>query len=201
MMPFTYVHQVPGGMITNLTSCYPRRNMGHRIGEVLEEISVIREEWGYPVMITPFSQIVGTQAVLNVLLGERYKTTTAEGARYVFGHYGKTPAPVEPNVLDRMSQTAEGKKFMNWGSPNPTSKICEKEMAGWGLTMTNCSFGFFCKKHAHATQAAGPIQTRYPRGQTLDGLDRGIGRSQRFSQHPCSKKDFSLKLQKSDVHC
>jgi oxaloacetate decarboxylase alpha subunit len=57
---FQYVHQVPGGMITNLKFMLAQRKMGHRIGEVLEEISVIREEWGYPVMITPFSQIVGT---------------------------------------------------------------------------------------------------------------------------------------------
>ncbi len=200
---FQYVHQVPGGMITNLKFMLSQRNMGHRIGEVLEEISVIREEWGYPVMITPFSQIVGTQAVLNVLLGERYKTTTAEGARYVFGHYGKTPAPVEPNVLDRMSQTAEGKKFMNWEQPQPDIEDLRKEIGRPGINDDELLLRIlFPEEHVNATQAAGPIQTRYPRGdKPLMALIQELAGRKDFRSIHVQKKDFSLKLQKSDVHC
>jgi len=200
---FQYVHQVPGGMITNLKFMLSQRNMGHRIGEVLEEISVIREEWGYPVMITPFSQIVGTQAVLNVLLGERYKTTTAEGARYVFGHYGKTPAPVEPNVLDRMSQTAEGKKFMNWEQPQPDIEDLRKEIGRPGINDDELLLRIlFPEEHVNATQAAGPIQTRYPRGdKPVMALIQELAGRKDFRSIHVQKKDFSLKLQKSDVHC
>jgi oxaloacetate decarboxylase (Na+ extruding) subunit alpha len=154
-------------------------------------------------MITPFSQIVGTQAVLNVLLGERYKTTTAEGARYVFGHYGKTPAPVEPNVLDRMSQTAEGKKFMNWEQPQPDIEDLRKEIGRPGINDDELLLRIlFPEEHVNATQAAGPIQTRYPRGDkpVMALIQELTGRKDFRSIH-VQKKDFSLKLQKSDVHC
>jgi len=124
---FQYVHQVPGGMISNLEFMLSERGMAHRLEEVLEEISLIREEWGYPVMITPFSQLVGTQGVLNVLQGERYKVATAECIRYVLGHYGKTPAPVDPNVLDKITALPEAKEFLNWEQPRHigTFPVCK----------------------------------------------------------------------------
>ena len=120
---FQYIHQIPGGMITNLEFMLSERGMGHRLEEVLEEISVIREEWGYPVMITPFSQLVGTQGVLNVLLGERYKVATEEAIRYVLGHYGKTPAPVDQNVLDKMTGLPEAKASWTGNNPSLPSRI------------------------------------------------------------------------------
>lgn len=200
---FQYVHQVPGGMISNLEFMLSQRKMSHRLKEVLEEISVIREEWGYPVMITPFSQIVGTQAVLNVLLGERYQKTTEEGARYILGHYGQTPAPVEPNVLDRMSQTAEVKKFMNWEQPQPQIEDLRKEIGRPGINDDELLLRIlFPEEHVNATQAAGPIQTRYPRGdKPVMALIQELAGRKDFRSIHVQKKDFSLKLQKSDVHC
>lgn len=200
---FQYVHQVPGGMISNLEFMLSQRKMSHRLKEVLEEISVIREEWGYPVMITPFSQIVGTQAVLNVLLGERYQKTTEEGVRYILGHYGQTPAPVEPNVLDRMSQTAEGKKFMNWEQPQPDIEDLRKEIGRPGINDDELLLRIlFPEEHVNATQAAGPIQTRYPRGdKPVMALIQELAGRKDFRSIHVQKKDFSLKLQKSDVHC
>ncbi|CEO89886.1 Pyruvate carboxylase subunit B [Syntrophaceticus schinkii] len=91
-------HQVPGGMITNLVSQLEEQNALHRIGEVLNEIPKVREELGYPPLVTPTSQIVGIQAVLNVLTGSRYKMVPQEVKDYVRGSYGRSPAPIDPEV-------------------------------------------------------------------------------------------------------
>jgi len=196
---FQYVHQVPGGMITNLKFMLGQRNMEHRLGEVLEEISVIREEWGYPVMITPFSQIVGTQAVMNVLSGERYRITTAEGARYVFGHYGKTPAPVDGNVLDKISNTAEGKKYLNWEQPQPTIEDLRKEIGCPDISDDELLLRIlFPEEHVEATRAAGPIQTQYPRGdKPVMALIQELTARNDYGYIHIQKKGFSLTLQKN----
>ncbi|MEW6573047.1 MAG: acetyl-CoA carboxylase biotin carboxyl carrier protein [Bacillota bacterium] len=91
-------HQVPGGMISNLITQLQEQKAIHRLQEVLDEIPRVREELGYPPLVTPTSQIVGTQAVLNVLTGERYKLIPEEVRRYIQGYYGKPPAPIDPDV-------------------------------------------------------------------------------------------------------
>ncbi|MBM7855487.1 oxaloacetate decarboxylase alpha subunit [Desulfohalotomaculum tongense] len=91
-------HQVPGGMITNLVSQLEEQKALHRLNEVLEEIPRVREELGYPPLVTPTSQIVGTQAVLNVLTGQRYKLIPGEVRAYVQGLYGEPPAPIDPAI-------------------------------------------------------------------------------------------------------
>lgn len=91
-------HQVPGGMITNLVSQLEEQKALHRIGEVLEEIPRVRADLGYPPLVTPTSQIVGIQAVLNVMTGERYKMVPQQVKDYVRGFYGKPPAPINEEV-------------------------------------------------------------------------------------------------------
>jgi len=99
----TQVHlfQVPGGMISNLANQLKERNALDRIGEVYKEIPEVRKDLGYPPLVTPTSQIVGTQAVLNVLTGKRYETITNEVKRYLQGGYGKAPARVDPDLQKR----------------------------------------------------------------------------------------------------
>jgi pyruvate carboxylase subunit B len=91
------MHQVPGGMITNLVSQLKEAGAIHKINEVLAELPKVRKELGYPPLVTPTSQIVGAQAVQNVLFG-RYKMVSAQVKDYVYGLYGKPPAPVDPEV-------------------------------------------------------------------------------------------------------
>jgi pyruvate carboxylase subunit B len=90
-------HQVPGGMISNLVSQLKEANALHRLDEVYREVAITRKELGTPPLVTPTSQIVGVQAVLNVLFG-KYKMVTNEVKDLVFGLYGKTPTPVDPEV-------------------------------------------------------------------------------------------------------
>ena len=95
-------HQIPGGVLSNLASQLRSAGLGHRLAEVLAECSRVREELGWPIMVTPFSQLVGVQATLNVLEAERYARVPDEVKRYALGYYGTLPAPVEPGVLDRI---------------------------------------------------------------------------------------------------
>jgi pyruvate carboxylase subunit B len=93
-----HIFQVPGGMISNLANQFKERNALDRMAEVYREIPEVRKDLGYPPLVTPTSQIVGTQAVLNVLTGKRYETISNEVKRYLHGGYGKAPAPVNPQL-------------------------------------------------------------------------------------------------------
>jgi len=97
-----FEHQVPGGMISNLVTQLEEQKALHRLPEVLAEIPRVRAELGYPPLVTPTSQIVGTQAVLNVLTGQRYKLIPGEVRAYIEGQYGRPPAPLDPEVARRV---------------------------------------------------------------------------------------------------
>ncbi|NNN45277.1 MULTISPECIES: sodium-extruding oxaloacetate decarboxylase subunit alpha [Vibrio] len=96
------VAQVPGGMLTNMESQLKQQNAEDKLDEVLQEIPKVRKELGYLPLVTPTSQIVGTQSVINVLMGERYKNITKETAGILRGEYGLTPAPVDPDLQHRV---------------------------------------------------------------------------------------------------
>ena len=92
------INQVPGGMISNLANQLKEQGALDKMDQVLEEIPRVRQELGYPPLVTPTSQIVGTQAALNVLTGSRYKSITNEVKLYMQGRYGATPAPVNEEI-------------------------------------------------------------------------------------------------------
>jgi oxaloacetate decarboxylase alpha subunit len=99
---FHYEHQVPGGMLSNFRAQLAQVGLSDKFRALLEECARVRRELGYPIMITPFAQLVGTQAVLNVVQGERYRTVPDEVKKYALGYYGKLLAPIDPDVLDRI---------------------------------------------------------------------------------------------------
>jgi oxaloacetate decarboxylase alpha subunit len=99
--------QVPGGMLTNMENQLKEQGAGDKLDEVLKEIPSVRKDLGYIPLVTPTSQIVGTQAVLNVLTGERYKTITKETAGVLKGEYGSTPAPVDTQLQERVLEGAD----------------------------------------------------------------------------------------------
>ncbi|HOV28207.1 MAG TPA: oxaloacetate decarboxylase subunit alpha [Pseudobacteroides sp.] len=96
------IYQVPGGMLSNLVSQLKQSNAVDKYEEVLKEVPRVREDFGYPPLVTPTSQIVGTQAVLNVLMGERYKMVPKESKALVKGEYGKTPAPIPEEIIKKI---------------------------------------------------------------------------------------------------
>ncbi len=95
-------YQIPGGMLSNLVSQLKEQNALDKYEAVLAEMPRVREELGYPPLVTPTSQIVGTQAVLNVLMGERYKVVPKEVKDYVKGLYGRTPAPISKEIITKI---------------------------------------------------------------------------------------------------
>jgi pyruvate carboxylase subunit B len=100
--PGILVHQVPGGMLSNLLNQLQEQDQLARLPEVLQEIPRVRADLGYPPLVTPTSQIVGIQAVVNVLVGERYKQITREVRDYVRGMYGKPPGPLDPELAKKV---------------------------------------------------------------------------------------------------
>lgn len=94
----TLLYQVPGGMLSNLVSQLKQAGKEDKLDEVLKEVPRVRKDFGYPPLVTPSSQIVGTQAVLNVIMGERYKMITKESKGIVKGEYGKTPVPISDEI-------------------------------------------------------------------------------------------------------
>ncbi len=127
----TLLYQVPGGMLSNLVSQLKEQNAEDKYYEVLQEIPRVRKDFGEPPLVTPSSQIVGTQAVLNVLAGERYKMITKESKAILSGEYGQTVKPFNPEVQKK----AIGDKKPITCRPadllEPELVKIEKEMAEW----------------------------------------------------------------------
>lgn len=96
------IYQVPGGMLSNLVSQLKQSNAESKYEEVLREVPRVREDFGFPPLVTPTSQIVGTQAVLNVLMGERYKMVPKESKALVKGEYGKTPGIISDEIIKKI---------------------------------------------------------------------------------------------------
>lgn len=116
-----YGHQVPGGMISNLKLQMRQIGVEHRFQETLCEIVRVREDFGYPIMVTPLAQFVGSQAVLNVVLGERYRTVTDEVIRYCMGQYGIEAVTVmDPDLRDRILARPRARELEERVTDNPT---------------------------------------------------------------------------------
>jgi oxaloacetate decarboxylase alpha subunit len=110
-----FTHQVPGGMISNLRHQLGRMKMIHKLDEVLQEIVQVRKDFGYPIMVTPYSQFVGVQATMNVLTGQRYKELSDQTIQYAVGLWGDVESQgFDPNVKDIIFSTSKAKKLINW---------------------------------------------------------------------------------------
>jgi oxaloacetate decarboxylase alpha subunit len=97
-----YRHQMPGGMVTTTRRMLGELGRPELFDQVLEEVTRVREEMGYPIMVTPVSQFVATQATMNVVSGERWRDVSDEMVRYFLGHYFQPAAPVDPEVADKV---------------------------------------------------------------------------------------------------
>ena len=103
----TLLYQVPGGMLSNMVSQLKEMHAEDKYDEVLEEIPRVRKDFGEIPLVTPSSQIVGTQAVLNVVMGERYKTLTKEAKDMLVGKYGRTTVPVNAEIQKKALDSLE----------------------------------------------------------------------------------------------
>ena len=127
---FSVRHQVPGGMMGTLKAQLVQHEMADRLDDVLEETGRVRRELGYPGMATPFSQLVGTLAVLNIVSGERYAVIPDEVIQYAGGHYGEPVAPIDPKTCWTGSWPLRGRARC-WPSrrSSPRSPSCASATA------------------------------------------------------------------------
>ncbi len=131
----TLLYQVPGGMLSNLISQLKEQGKEEKFEEVLEEVPRVRKDLGSPPLVTPSSQIVGTQAVFNVLMGERYKVATQETKDILLGKYGKTVKPFNPEVVDKVLGADKDKAITCRPADllEPALDKYEKEVAEWKI--------------------------------------------------------------------
>ena len=117
---FSVQHQIPGGMTGTLKAQLVQHSMADKFDEVLEETAKVRKELGYPGMATPFSQLVGTLAVLNIVPGKRYSVIPDEVIQYAAGHYGETVAPIDENVRDMIMSAPRAKQVSETWPEQPS---------------------------------------------------------------------------------
>lgn len=136
--------QIPGGMLSNLAAQLTEQNALDRMKEVLDEVPRVRKEMGYPPLVTPTSQIVGTQATLNVLTGERYKVITTETKNYFLGLYGRAPGPMDNDVLTRAVGNEEPIKTRPADRLEPELDALKKDLPPSAVSMEDqLSFALF----------------------------------------------------------
>ena len=125
------IYQVPGGMLSNLLSQLKQAGKEDQLEEVLKEVPRVRKDAGYPPLVTPSSQIVGTQAVFNVIMGERYKMVTKEFKGIVKGEYGKTPVPIDPEFRKKIIGDEQAIECRPADLLEPELDKLKKECAEW----------------------------------------------------------------------
>jgi pyruvate/oxaloacetate carboxyltransferase len=174
---FHFEHQVPGGMMTNLARQLRELGMEHRLNEILDEVVQVRKEFGYPVMATPYSQIVGVQAFENVVSGERYKKIPDETIKYVLEYYGAPVVPVDPNIRDRVMSLPRTKELLNW-EPEGYRRSVEElrqeigpELSDDDLLLKILIPGKSLKKTEPKKQVRVPVRESTPAAPLLNSAD------------------------------
>jgi oxaloacetate decarboxylase alpha subunit len=159
---FSATHQIPGGMTGTLRNQLAQHSMADRLDDVLAETAAVRRELGYPIMATPFSQLVGTQAVLNVVSGRRWSVVPDEVVAYAAGHYGAPPAPIDPDVLDRIMSSTRATLV---AATPPEQPSLEELRARHGTGTDDDELilrALIPGPAVDAMRAAGPVRRDYP---------------------------------------
>jgi len=193
-----YVHQIPGGMISNLRHQLSRVGMENKIDETLEEAAQVRAEFGYPIMVTPLSQFVGSQAAINVIVGARYKEVTDQTIEYAMGIWGKEGAVyMDSNVKDKILSRPRAREIAERPHPTDSLQDLRRKYGGQGVSDEEVLLRFFTSKEdVERMHAAGPARSYSPNGNPLLNLvaelSKQTDRGSIFIQRP----NFSLRLEK-----
>ena len=159
-----FSHQIPGGVMSNLVAQLDAAGVGDKVGAVLDECGRVREELGWPIMVTPFSQFVGVQATLNVLSGERYGRVPDEVKKFVLGYFGRLNAPVDADIMDQVVERGSKTIALEPASPEPALPALRKRFpdADDEELMLRHSFP---EAEVDAMYAATPDETDYANGE------------------------------------
>jgi len=158
---YQYIHQIPGGVISNLKRQLSQLRLIDKLPEVIMECVQVRKDFGYPIMVTPFSQFVAAQAAINVVLGERYKQVTDDLIFYALGFWGKeAAATIDCNVMDRIMSLQRSKELADWKSPDLSLEQVRVQYGGDGLSDDDLLLRYMVGSDddINAMRAAGPIR-------------------------------------------
>jgi oxaloacetate decarboxylase alpha subunit len=196
-----YIHQVPGGVISNLKHQLAELQLQHRLDEVLEECVQIRKELGYPIMITPHSQFVVTQAAINVALGERWKIIVDEIILFAMGVFGEDSGYtwMDQNLKDKILSLHRAKELADRGNPTQTPlKEIRESLGGPGVSDEELLLRFIMKgeQEIQAMRAAGPPKQYSSATTPLLTLLKELSKNERPRYIHIQKGGESLVLQR-----
>ena len=197
-----YVHQVPGGMISNLRFQLKNIGMLDRLDEVLEETVKVRAELGYPIMVTPFSQFVGSQAAINVIKGERYAQVTDQVIQYALGIWGAEAASeVDPDIKDKILDRARAKEFAAWEAPQPSIEEVRSKLGGPSLSDDELLMRYVVgNEDVEALRTAGAPKEYSDSRKPILVLLRDLAQRKDCQQIYIRKDGMSLTLEKRVPH-
>ncbi len=187
-------HQVAGGVLTTLRRQLTELGLEGRFGEVMEEVSRVRAELGYPIMVTPFPQMVCGQALANVLAAERYRSVPDQTIRYLLGTFGRPTAPVEPWVKDRILDRPRARELRAEPPPLTPAELRQRMPRGISDEELLLRFGLPAED-VEAMLAAGPAERHYnPGTRGLLSLLAGLRTRPPASRLVVEKPGFRLEL-------
>jgi oxaloacetate decarboxylase alpha subunit len=193
-----YVHQIPGGMISNLRYQLRRVGMEHKIDQTLEEAAQVRAEFGYPIMVTPLSQFVGSQAAINVIVGERYKEVTDQTIEYAMGIWGKEGAALmDPNVKEKILNRPRAAEIAERPHPTDSLQDLRRKYGGPGVSDEEVLLRFFSSKEdVERMRGAGPARTyTFDHNPVLNLVETVSKQTERNSVY-IHNRSFTLRLER-----
>lgn len=193
-----YRHQVPGGMISNLRHQLKMVGRGNILEEVLEETAQVRAELGHPIMVTPFAQFVGSQAAINVIVGDRYKEVTDQVIQYALGMWGREGSELmDPEVKAKILDRPRARELERWEAPQPTLKEVKEKYGAPGVSDDELLLRFFAGPgYVEAMKAAGPRKEYLSARHPLVRLVAELSRKRDLSRVYIRKGDLSLTMER-----
>jgi oxaloacetate decarboxylase alpha subunit len=194
-----YQHQVPGGMISNLRFQLRKVGMENKIDQALEETMRVRAELGYPIMVTPLSQFVGSQAAINVIVGERYKEVTDQIIQYALGYWGKEGAELmAPEVKATILDRPRAREWADWQPSEPTVAELRKKMNAENVSDEEFLLRWNLDvEEIEAMRAAGAPKEYLTARQPLVNLLDALAKRSDYRQIVIQKGDMKVSLNRS----
>jgi oxaloacetate decarboxylase alpha subunit len=192
-----YLHQVPGGMISNMRHQLKIVGLEHKMEAALEEAAHVRKDFGYPIMVTPLSQYVGTQAAINVILGERYKEVPDQVIQYALGIWGQEAVEVmDANVRDKILSRPRAKEWTKWEQPDPSLREVRQKL-GATISDEELILRFYAgKDYVDALPDGGKPREYLDGNQPLVKLIEQLSRRKESNQIYIKRPGLSIRLEK-----
>ncbi len=194
-----YLHQVPGGMLSNLRHQLQKVGLEDKFSEALEETIRVRAEFGYPIMVTPLSQFVGSQAAINVIVGERYKEVTDQVIKYALGYCGEEGGrEMDPNVKDRILDRPRAREWAAWKPEEVSVEEMRRKLGGPGVSDEELLLRWIVGKEAIDEMRAAPKRGEYLTAeQPLVNLVRQLAQKTDCSHIHVQRPGLSITLAKN----